>query len=92
MKIEPGDMVATGSGVGLLGLRLAFADRGKRYDYVLIGYYNPERDGYEFWDKLKDYMILTADKTGLYYLEKVKPKTPPDLKRRIVQGLFTIIT
>ena len=90
MKIEPGDMVATGTGVGLLGLRLVFADRGKRYDYVLIGYHNPKRDGYEFWDKLEDYVIFTADKMGQFYLEKVqqaKLKIPPDLKRKIVQGL-----
>jgi len=92
MKIEPGDMVVSGTGVGLLGLRLVFADRGKRYDYVLIGYYNPDRDGYEYWDRPKDYMILTADKMGQFYLDKVKPKTPPDLKRKIIRGLLTIIT
>jgi len=88
MKIEPGDVLATGRGVGVSTLRLVFADRGKRYDYVLIGYYNPDRDGYEFWDKLEDYMTATADEVRLTHLDKVKFKIPPDLKWKIVQGLF----
>lgn len=89
MKIEPGDVVATGTGAGLLGLRLAFADKGDLYDYVLIGYHNLDRNGYEFWDRLEDYMILTADKTGQPFLEKIKIKIPPDLKRKIIKGILS---